>query len=150
MTHFPNAHDLTCMVRDSIKMNTTLKHFEIHASPGHGHCFLHSVLRFYNMSTYTDMISLSELLADIKSETISNSATYTPFYIPFYNDSSFTQLNSEMKMFVENKIDDTRFGDMVPLITANVLATNIIIIYKRECGRLAYRNQVKTTIPPKL
>ena len=119
------------MVRDSIKMNTILKHFEIHASPGDGHCFLHSVLRLFNMLTYTSMISLSESLSDIKSETISNSATYTPFYTPFYNDSSFTQLISEMKMFVENIIYDTRFGDMVPLITANVLATNIIIIYKR-------------------
>ena len=104
------------------------------------------------MLTYINMISLSELLADIKSDTISNSATYTPFYTPLYNDSSFTQLNSKMKMFVENRIYDTRFDDMVPLITANVLATNIIIIYKRECGRLAYRTvqPSKTTIPPKL
>ena len=137
MTHFPNAHDLTRMVRDSIKMKTISKHFEIHASTGDGHCFLHSVVQFLDMSTYTNAMSLSELLADINSERISNSARYTPFYTPFYSDSSITQLNAEMKMFVENKIYNTRFGDMVPLITTNVLVTNLI---KRVCGRLASRN----------
>ena len=44
-----------------------------------------------------------------------------------------------MKMFVENKIYNTRFGDIVPLSTANGLVTNITIVYKWECGRLASR-----------
>ena len=71
----------------------------------------------------------------IGSETISNAATYTPFYTPFYNNSSFTL----MKMFVENRIYNTSYGDMMPLISANAPATKISIIYKRECGRLTYR-----------
>ena len=104
--------------------------FNIHTSPGDGHCFFHFLLQCLNMCM-PDMGMLFFALKSIfKSETMSISHIYTPIY----RDASKTQLFAEMKLYVNNKIFKTLFGDLVPLVMANALESNVIVIKKQVNG----------------
>ena len=75
-------------------------------------------------------MSLSALKSIIRSETTSNSHIYN--YV--YRGSSTTQLFAEMELYVNNRIFETLFGDLVPLVVANALSSNVIIINKQVNG----------------
>ena len=67
----------------------------------------------------------------LKLETISNIGYYTPFYDNFTKD----QLLNQMKMYITDKVYDTRYGDLVPLVTSNALNIGIVIIEKMANGQ---------------
>ena len=79
------------------------------------------------------IITLSELIQAIISETISNSSEYD-----FINGLS-SNLWSGLTTYVDEKIYDTLFDDQVPHIIANAIYVNIIIVREtesRECTTL--------------
>ena len=49
-------------------------------------------------------------------------------YVAFRTDSSSVNLLAEMKSYVEQRVYDTLFGDALPLMLANALKMNIIVI----------------------
>ena len=98
---------------------------EINRSPGDGHCLLHSIIcsiAFQNGA----IVTLSELIQAIISETTSNDSEYD-----FINSSSFN-LWSGLTAYVDEEIYDTLFGDLVPHIIANAIPVNIIIVTETE------------------
>ena len=71
-------------------------------------------------------------------------------YVGFRNDNSSLNLFSEMKSYVKWKVYDTLFGDAVPLILANVLQMNIIIIKAEnstfDCYIVEYKANIASHI----
>ena len=127
---FPNDRNLVDIVKEAIQTNNVFDFFKIYISPGDGHCFLHSIVRYLNICMPNMIMSLSALKSIIRSETTSNSHIYNSIY----RGSSTTQLFAEMELYVNNRIFETLFGDLVPLVVANALNSNVIIINKQVNG----------------
>ena len=130
LAYHDELHDY---VKTKINDQSFWRDFNIHASPGDGHCFMHSVLRFlHNMPVINLSIPcLRNVFELLKLETISNIGYYTPFYDNFTKD----QLLNQMKMYITDKVYDTRYGDLVPLVTSNALNIGIVIIEKMANGQ---------------
>ena len=116
-------------------------------SPGDGHCLLHSVVNSHNSQhpaapKLTKEASITSLQGEVSSNVIK--------YVGFRIDNSSLNLFSEMKSYVKRKVYDTLFGDAVPLILANVLQMNIIIIKaentKFECHIVEYESNIAAHI----
>ena len=69
----------------------------------------------------------------LEVETVSNIDNY----IPFIPGISKDQLIREMRLYINDKVYDTKFGDLVPLITSNSLAIYIMIISEMENGEFS-------------
>ena len=108
---FPNDRNLVDIVKEAIQTNNVSDYFEIYISPGDGHCFLHSIVRYLNTCMPNMIMSLSALKSIIRSETTSNSHIYSSVY----RGSSTTQLFAEMELYVNNRIFETLFGDILCL-----------------------------------
>ena len=82
---------------------------------------------FQNKTT----LMISDLIQAIINETISNSSEYD-----FINCSS-SNLWSGLTAYVDGKIYDSLFGDLVPHIIANALYVDIIIVFETESHEYA-------------
>ena len=114
-------YDVTSLLENGIFWEK----YKINRSPGDGHCLLHSIISSMAFQIKT-IITLSELIQAIISETISNSSEYD-----FINGPS-SNLWSGLTAYVDEKIYDTLFGDLVPHIIANAIYVNIIIVRETE------------------
>ena len=105
--------------------------FDIEQSLGDGHCLLHSFIASMK-SQYPQLppIEMTALLNSIVSETYANLSAYVHFLI----DSPSSVILHGMMRYVRNKVYDTVFGDLVPLIMSNAFDTNLVIITKAEHG----------------
>ena len=109
---------------NSLCLNS-LSDFNICHSEPDGHCFLHSVISSYNsMCNVSGKIDLDMLIDMIKREVIVNNHKY----VPGIQDQCVNILRSEMHQYTDERIYTTSFGDIVPVIVANVLKTNMRII----------------------
>ena len=96
-----------------------------------GHCLLHSVI--YGMKNQLsvqrtcDLIEIAEL---IRHETISN----IDLYVSFLLQGTRAILLSQMNMYIYDKMYDTRYGDMLPLVLCNALCLNLIILSQTASG----------------
>ena len=115
-------------------------HFQKKKSPGDGHCFVYFVINYYAACDALDNLEYNKLLEDILFETEQNIDAYRCFF----DDRSITQLRFQMHDYVRNTNYDSRFGDLIPLINANLLNTNIMII-KEESGTNTLEMVVPTT-----
>ena len=61
---------------------------------------------------------------------VRNDVQFAYLQLCTYRGSSTTQLFAEMELYVSNRIFETLFGDLVPLVVANALNSNVIIIHK--------------------
>ena len=73
---------------------------------------------------------MSELIDSIVNETRANLSAYVEFLI----NSSSAVLPEKMERYVKDKVYNTVFGDMVPLIISNALNINLLIITKTDLG----------------
>ena len=98
------------------------------------------MINYYDACDALVDLECDKLLEDILVETEQNIDTYRCFF----DDRSITQLRFQMHDYVWNKNYDSRFGDLIPLITANFLNTNIMII-ENESGANTLQLVVPTT-----
>ena len=105
--------------------------YDIEQSLGDGHCLLHSFMASMK-SQYPQLapIEMTALLNSIVSETYANLSAYVQFLI----DSPSSVLLQGVVRYVRNKVYDTVFGDLVPLIISKAFDTNLVIITKADHG----------------
>ena len=82
------------------------------------------MINYYAACDDLGYLEYDKLLEDILAETEQNIDTYRCFF----DDRSITQLRFQIHDYVWNKNYDSIFGDLIPLITANLLNANIKII----------------------
>ena len=103
-------------------------------SPGDGHCLLHSVADSCNSHIKLNSpITIEQLKCMILEEV----AEHANLYLQFLVDSSHDNLRYHMNQYVFNKMYNTDFGNLVPLVIANVLHVNIGIISEGDHGYCA-------------
>ena len=107
-----------------IKSNLDSGNYEIHKSPGDGHCLIYSVLR--GMNSNGTILVTQDIIIAIKNEIIIHSAKYMPFMV----NPSLETLLSDMNAYLYKRKYDFSFGDLVPYILANALSINIAIVSK--------------------
>ena len=94
-------------------------------SIGDGHCFIYSVICSMNSMVETHLhIDSEKLVYKLRKETIENAEWYKNF---IENNSKDTLLRG-LHEYIVNKKYDTSFGDLVPIIIANALMVNILIV----------------------
>ena len=96
--------------------------YEIHKSPGDGHCLLHSVISSLHFQSSVNL-TISELIQGIIDET----STKSDFYKDFMKGSLY-DLYRGLNAYVNYKVYDTSFGDLVPHIISNAIHVNITIV----------------------
>ena len=107
-----------------IKSNLYDGNYELHKSPGDGHCLIHSVL--FGLNYAGAKIEKLCVLSAIENETL----VYLSKYIYFFENFSVDTLISEMDAYLYNRQYESSFGDIVPYILANALSVNIVIVSK--------------------
>ena len=101
------------------------KLYAIKKSPGDGHCLLQSVI--YGMKNQLSVqrtCDLNEMTEFIRHETTSN----IDLYVSFLLQGTRAILLSQMNMYIYDKMYDTWYGDMLPLVLCNALCLNLIIL----------------------
>ena len=96
--------------------------YEIHKSPGDGHCLSHSVISSLHFQSSVNL-TISELIQGIIDET----STKSDFYKDFMKGSLF-DLYRGLNAYVNYKVYDTSFGDLVPHIISTAIHVNITIV----------------------
>ena len=73
---------------------------------------MHSVLQFLHKMPVTNpsKLCLRNVFELMELETISNIGYYASFYV----DTTEDQVIKQMKLYITNKIYNTRYGDLVP------------------------------------
>ena len=130
------AHDdgLESRIKKKLGDTSFWTDFEVQISRGDGHCFMHSVTRFFEeLEVTSDITKLHQVSKRLEVETVSN----IDYYIPFIPCISNDQLIREMSLYINDKVYDTKFGDLAPLITSNSLAIHIMIISEMENGEFS-------------
>ena len=122
------------------------KVFEIHKSPGDGHCVLHSIKSSLFSQTSTN-VTISDLIEGIINEVSNNSYDYIDF------SESLHDLYNEIDAYVNDRIYDTSSGDRVPQIVANAINVDKTIVtetrdeyYATErvpCTRTASESEIR-------
>ena len=101
----------------SSRTNTSNK-LVIHPSPRDGHCLLHSIKSCLSFTKKS--VSLENLLHLIRTEFFANKLLYAAF-CPDVN------LVHQLNCYLDHRIYNSQFGDLVPLILANALHLTIRI-----------------------
>ena len=81
----------------------------------------------------------SQLYRDVSIETLFKLITNEKLlhhidYTPIINGNEMDNLIYGLSDYIEMKICDSLYGDIVPTITANALNTNLIVFEKLQCG----------------
>ena len=100
-------------------------------SPGDGHCLLHSVISSCKHQLHHD-IDIHCLKSHIFIEANANYALYRQFLETDDNNNFAISLGS----YINNKIYNNSFGDILPLIVSNALKINLTIYDQRERNTL--------------
>ena len=106
-----------------MKLNIENGNYELHKSPGDGHCLIHSVL--FGLKSAGVIIEKQNIISAVETETIAHCSKYMSFYV----NPSIETLLCEMTDYLHHKHYDSSFGDIVPYILANALEINIVIMH---------------------
>ena len=96
--------------------------YHIIKSASDGHCFVHSLVTCLRDQSY--YLDSNHILRAISDECITNCSKYLPYMGGISQQSFFKEKNE----YVHEKLYNSNFGDIVPIICANALMINIIII----------------------
>ena len=114
-------------------------HFKIIASPGDGHCIIHSISRcLSHMYAELNVDIYDYLLYMIQLECTVNFTLYTPFM----SDYSKHLLYEGIRQYIHGKSYNSGVGDMILNMISNILGLDIVVI---DCPGIQYR---ALTIPP--
>ena len=101
--------------------------FRIEPSYGDGHCLIYSVVRSLNLQL--SWVTSNEMIKDkIRAETIN----HIDYYKEFIVDSSALNIQLQMCAYIDAFNYSTSFADMLPLVFANMLSLDIVIIEKLD------------------
>ena len=103
-----------------MKLNTENGNYELHKSPGDGHCLIHSVL--FGLKSAGVTIEKQNIISAVETETIAHCSKYMSFYV----NPSIETLLCEMTDYLHHKHYDSSFGDIVPYIALEI---NIVIMH---------------------
>ena len=108
--------------------------FRVIISPGDGCCLLHSLsLSLKSQFPDSHAISINELINFFKKEAILHKERYLS---AFGNNSSNSLLHG-LSEYINNRVYDSVFGDIVPQLLADSLGIDICILYKmNSCGNI--------------
>ena len=112
-------------VTDGLKNGEFWSKYEIVLSPGDGHCIMHSIYKCLNAHSHNEPASnVTMLLEKLRIETIKNAHKY----INYIDGSGTPALLDGLDKYIYNKVYDSSYGDLVPIIMANALLIDIIIV----------------------
>ena len=101
--------------------------FVLQASKGDGHCLLYSIITSA-VSQIGITVELVKLKQSITSEIYQNFKTY----LPAIEGNSFNVLENQMKEYIDDKVYDSSFGDIVPVVCSKVLNIGLCIFSSRD------------------
>lgn len=105
--------------------NTIWDILNVEPSKGDGHCFLYSTVQSFNsQKSPKELLDLNSLVTKIYEETERNASDY----LPFIEGMSHANLIRELDRYINSKISNTDFCDLIPQIVANALPTRLIIM----------------------
>ena len=109
-------HDMFDQIRKCLQISQSLPD---------GHCFLYSIIK----SCSTQLTpGLDTDVRSILSKMNSELAACPHFYAAFMKKNDISAMKTAFHNYTVNKKYNTRFGDVVPLLCANALGFNIVIL----------------------
>ena len=96
--------------------------------PPDGHCLLHAVSISMVSQLEVSDTSVDILLKLLEEETINNIEHYKAFVVNDYKD----KVLQDMFSYINHRVYNTYFGDLVPLILCNALKVNLLKITKNN------------------
>ena len=97
-------------------------------SPSDGHCPLHLICESWKQQLSRSEVPLETVQNLVFIEAVKNRDRYLPFMSP----STSTCYATGLKSYLIHKQYNQAFGDLVPLMLANVLHVNIRILERRD------------------
>ena len=128
------------------------KHFSLHKSPSDGLCLMHSLVYSLNKQ-FPNMlnVTLDYILQLLKREFQSNREKYVHFLDYATEFDMFKALDE----YINDKIYNNSFGDIIPYVMSNALRMNLLLIVKLHengmydtCYVTPFENlDMSTTVP---
>ena len=153
-----SSNSITANIHISFRWNATLQHrrslyikYNVEKSPADGHCFLHSVVRSSN-AQHVNNVWLT--LATLKRKFRRQVVDYSNKYMGFLIGSTKEMLMWGSNDYIDRKHYNTKFGDLVPMIVADALHMDILIVENHgsveECKLIEseshYKKSTRTVI----
>ena len=113
-------------VHNDLNCNTFWYNHRVVKYPGDGHCFIHSAANSLNVNSSmpTPFDDVSVILKQLSDEKVHNYNRY----VDFIDGNGRGSLLQGLNEYINNRRYDTSFGDLVPIIVANALSVNLLII----------------------
>ena len=112
-------------------------------SPGDGHCLLHSVVSSYESQLpHLPLLTIEDLKARIFIETVNHLNEYTSFLVAPLNEPSY--MMHQLRVYLESKIYNHDFGDLIPRVIANSLFVSVHIL--DEIGGEISSKEIEPTV----
>ena len=120
-------------INDHLSTGLFWSTYTISESPADGHCFMHSVVTTFNANLSDNIsVKLDEdvLSAKLSNETMANSHEYINYieFINYDDGTGIPSLRHHVLEYVQHKNYNNLYGDIVPVIVANALMLNILIV----------------------
>ena len=109
-------HDMFDQIRKCLQISPSLPD---------GHCFLYSIIKLCSTQLTP---GLDTDVRSILSKMNSEPAACPHFYAAFMKKNDKSAIKTAFHNYTVNKKYNTRFGDVVPLLCANALGFNIVIL----------------------
>ena len=109
-------HDMVAQIRKCLQVSPSLPD---------GHCFLYSIIKSCSAQLTPGLdTDVRSILSKMNSEL----AACPHFYAAFMKKNDISAMKTAFHNYTVNKTYNTRFGDVVPLLCANALGFNIVIL----------------------
>lgn len=116
-----SVNTIPYLTHEQLLHSLSANSLRINKSPGDGHCLIHSIKYSINNDTGLCTYNNTDLLAAMQEEVYNNLQEYSA-YLPTQN------IVNQMNRYLNEKFYNSDFVDILPLIFANCLKTNIIIL----------------------
>ena len=120
-------------INDHLSTGLFWSTYTIIKSPADGHCFMHSVVTTFNANMSDNIgakLDVDVLSAKLSNETMANSHEYMNYieFINYDDGTGIPSLRHHVREYVQHKNYNNLYGDIVPVIVANALMLNILIV----------------------
>ena len=118
------VHDLSDYFIKILNDKTFWSIYKLIISPGDGHCLMHSLVTTLNYLNH-DIKNYCTLPENLRWECVRNQWMYLSDF-----DGNVNDFHDEIEHFINNRIYDTGFCELIPGIMSNVLNNTITVIDK--------------------